>query len=168
MPSRGCDELWSALLEAGAPLRLIPCGLAARDSLRAEACLPLYGNEIDETTDPLSAGLARAAVRMEGHEFIGRRALAGRALSPLPRVLVGFEMTEPAVPRHGYPIAAGGRKAGTVTTGLFSPSTGKYVGMGYVDTALSTVGNEVSIVIRDAHKAARIVQRPFYTSPHWR
>jgi aminomethyltransferase len=168
MPSGGCEGLWSALLEAGAPSGLIPCGLAARDSLRAEAGLPLYGNEIDETTDPLSAGLARAAVRMEGHDFIGRRALAGRALSPLPRVLVGFEMTEPSVPRHGYEIAAGGKKAGTVTTGLFSPSTGKYVGMGYVDTAVSAVGNEVSIVIRDGRKAARIVARPFYTSPHWR
>ena len=168
MPAAGCEQLWGAILEAGAPRRLIPCGLAARDSLRAEACLPLYGNEIDESIDPLSAGLVRAAVRLEGHDFIGRRALAGRALSPLPRVLVGFEMKEPSVPRHGYAIAAGGKTVGTVTTGLFSPSTGRYVGMGYVDTALSAVGNEVSIVIRDSHKAARIVERPFYTSPHWR
>ncbi len=110
----------------------------------------------------------RAAVRLEGHDFIGRRALAGLALSPLPRMLVGFEMEEPSVPRHGYEIAANGRTVGRVTTGLFSPSTGKYVGMGYVDTALSAVGTEVSIVIRDGHKAARIVERPFYTSPHWR
>jgi len=168
MPAHGSERLWGAILEAGAPLRLIPCGLAARDSLRAEACLPLYGNEIDETTDPLSAGLMRAAVRMEGHDFIGRRALAGRALSPLPRVLVGFEMREPGVPRHGYEIIADGRTAGTVTTGLFSPSTARYVGMGYVNTACSAVGNELGIVIRDGHKAARIVERPFYTSPHWR
>jgi aminomethyltransferase len=143
MPAHGCERLWDAILEAGAPLRLIPCGLAARDSLRAE-------------------------VRMEGHDFIGRRALAGRALSPLPRVLVCFEMKEPGVPRHGYEITADGRPAGTVTTGLFSPSTAKYVGMGYVDTACSAVGNELGIVIRDGHKAARIVERPFYTSPHWR
>ena len=168
MPARACERLWAAILEAGGPLRLIPCGLAARDSLRAEACLPLYGNEIDESTDPLSAGLVRAAVRMEGHDFIGRRALASRALSPLPRVLVGFEMSEPGVPRHGYEIAVDGKTVGTVTTGLFSPSTAKYVGMGYVDTARSAVGNGVSIVIRDGHKAARIVERPFYTSPHWR
>jgi aminomethyltransferase len=168
MPARDCQKTWSAILEAGAPRRLIPCGLAARDSLRAEACLPLYGNEMDETTDPLSAGLVRAAVRLEGHDFIGRRALAALALSPLPRVLVAFEMKEPAVPRHGYDIAAGGKVIGKVTTGLFSPSTGKYIGMGYVETAHAGLGTEVSIVIRDAHKAAQIVERPFYTSPHWR
>jgi aminomethyltransferase len=168
MPADGCERTWSAILDAGAPRRLIPCGLAARDSLRAEACLPLYGNEIDETTDPLSAGLVRAAVRLEGHEFIGRRALAALALSALPRVLVGFEMTELGVPRHGYDIATGEKLIGTVTTGLFSPSTGKYIGMGYVDAGCSAVGTDVSIRIRDAHKAARIVERPFYTSPHWR
>ena len=168
MPSDGCQKTWSAILEAGAPRRLIPCGLAARDSLRAEACLPLYGNEIDETTDPLSAGLVRAAVRLEGHEFIGRRALASLALSSLPRVLVGFQMKEPGVPRHGYDIARDGKVIGTVTTGLFSPSTGAYIGMGYVEAACSAVGADVSISIRDAHKAARIVERPFYTSPHWR
>jgi aminomethyltransferase len=168
MPAQGCEKLWNAILEAGAPRRLIPCGLAARDSLRAEACLPLYGNEIDETTDPLSGGLVRAAVRLEGHDFIGRRALAALALSPLPSVLVGFEMKEPGVPRHGYSIASGGRVVGKVTTGLFSPSTGKYVGMGYVETGLAGVDTEVSIVIRDAHKAAQVVERPFYTSPNWR
>jgi aminomethyltransferase len=167
-PAEGCEHLWAALLEAGAPRRLIPCGLAARDSLRAEACLPLYGNEIDETTDPLSAGLARAAVRLEGHDFIGRKALAGLALKPAYRVLVGFEMKEPGVPRHGYTIAADGRIVGHVTTGLFSPSTGKYLGMGYVEAGCAGRGREVSIVIRDTHKAARIVERPFYTSPHWR
>jgi len=168
MPAKGCEKLWDAILEAGAPRRLIPCGLAARDSLRAEACLPLYGNEIDETTDPLSAGLVRAAVRLEGHDFIGRRALASLALAALPSMLVGFEMTEPGVPRHGYDITRDGRVVGRVTTGLFSPSTGRYLGMGYVESGLAAVGTEVSIVIRDAHKAARVVQRPFYTSPHWR
>ncbi len=168
MPAKGCERLWSAILEAGAPRRLIPCGLAARDTLRAEACLPLYGNEIDETTDPLSAGLVRAAVRLEGHDFVGRRALAALALTSLPRVLAGFEMKEPGVPRRGYEIASGGRVVGRVTTGLFSPSTGKYLGMGYVETAFAGIGTEVSIVIRDTHKAARVVERPFYTSPNWR
>jgi aminomethyltransferase len=168
MPAKACEKLWDAILEAGAPRRLIPCGLAARDSLRTEACFPLYGNEIDETTDPLSAGLVRAAVRLEGHDFIGRRALAALALTALPRVLVGLEMEEPGVPRHGYDIASDGKVIGKVTTGLFSPSTGKYVGMGYVETASAGVGTGMSIVIRDAHKAARVVERPFYTSPNWR
>jgi len=168
LPAAGCEQLWSTLLEAGASRRLIPCGLAARDSLRAEACLPLYGNEIDETTDPRSAGLAHAAVKLEGHDFIGRKALAALALHPPKQVLAGFQMEEPGVPRHGYAIAADGRPIGRVTTGLFSPSTGRYVGMGYIDAARAVTGQQVSIVIREAHKAARIVQRPFYTSPHWR
>ena len=135
----------------------------------------------------------RAAVRLEGHDFIGRKALAALALAPLKRILVGFEMTEPGVPRHGYAIAAsaGAKGAddqgagaaagaaaaagpasaaeiGKVTTGLFSPSTGKYLGMGYVKAEHSAVGTAVSIIIRDSHKAARIVERPFYTSPNWR
>ena len=168
LPASACTRTWEAILQAGAPLRVAPCGLAARDSLRAEVCLPLYGNEIDDTTDPLSAGLMRAAVRLEGHDFIGRRALAALALKPLERILVGFEMTEPGVPRHGYRISREGREIGAVTTGLFSPSTGKYVGMGYVKADQSAVGTAVDIIIRDSAKAARIVERPFYSSPHWR
>ncbi len=168
LPASGCAELWNAILESGAPQRVLPCGLAARDSLRAEACLPLYGNEIDESTDPLRAGLVRAAVRLEGHDFIGRRALAALALAPLPELLVGFQMVDPGVPRHGYPVAAGARTVGRVTTGLWSPSTGKYIGMGYVESARAAIGGELSIVIRESPKAARVVARPFYTSPHWR
>jgi aminomethyltransferase len=122
-----------------------PCGLAASDSLQAEACLPLYGHEIDEQTDPYSAGLAAAALR-----------------------LVGFEMIEPSVPRQGYAITAAGRPVGRVTTGFFSPSTGSYLGMGYVEEARAGTGQEVAIVIRDTPKAARIVGRPFYKSPNWR
>jgi aminomethyltransferase len=168
LPRREGVRLWEALLAAGAARRLVPCGLAARDSLRAEACLPLYGHEIDEDTDPLSAGLARAAVSLEGHDFIGRRALAALALKQPKRVLAGFEMKDQGVPRNGYPIADGGREIGRVTTGLYSPTTGKYIGMGFVEAARSAVGTGIQVVIRDAHKAAVIAQRPFYTSPHWR
>jgi aminomethyltransferase len=161
-------RIWEALLGAGAESRLIPCGLAARDSLRAEACLPLYGHELDESTDPLSAGLARAAVSLTGHDFIGRKALAALALERPTRILVGFEMIDPGVPRSGYQIQCGGRQVGRVTTGLFSPSTGKYLGMGYVEAGIAEPGSEIAIMIRDTGKAARIVRRPFYTSPHWR
>jgi aminomethyltransferase len=168
LPADRGVPLWSAMLNAGEALRLIPCGLAARDSLRAEACLPLYGNDIDETTDPLSAGLAHAAVRMQGHEFIGRRALASLALTVLPSVMVGFEMTESGVPRHGYDIVCKEMTVGKVTTGLFSPSTGKYLGMGYVQTAFAEVGTKLGIVIRGTHKAAQVVERPFYKSANWR
>jgi len=168
LPAADCERLWADILAAGEAHGLIPCGLGARDSLRAEACLPLYGHEIDEDTDPISAGLARAALCMDGHDFVGRPALAAVAAKPLPHRLVGFELIDPGVPRQGYPIHAGSQKIGRVTTGLASPSTGRFVGMGYVDSRFAEVGSEVQIVIRESPKAARIVKRPFYTSPHWR
>jgi len=168
VPAPDAQRVWESILEAGKTLGVIPCGLGARDSLRAEACLPLYGHEIDETTDPISAGLARAAVCLDGHQFTGQAALARLAAGPLPSRLVGFEMVEQGVPRQGYAIQSGGRKIGRVTTGLASPSTGLFVGMGYVEGAFAEVGQDVQIVIRETPKTARIVKRPFYTSPHWR
>lgn len=167
VPAAHAEEVWRKILSAGAPRRLIPCGLAARDSLRAEACLPLYGHEIDENKDPYAAGLAGAAVRLDGHDCIGRQALTALSRNPPARKLAGLEMTETAVPRQGYPIASGGREIGFVTTGLFSPGTGRYLGMGYVEGAFAGIGQEVDVVIRGAPKAARIVERPFYRSPHW-
>lgn len=168
LPAARAQSLWEKILLEGRAGGLIPCGLAARDSLRAEACLPLYGHEIDETTDPFTAGLARAAVRMDGHDFVGRKALATISSAPLARRLIGFEMVDAGVPRQGYAIHAGGCAAGRVTTGLASPSTGRFVGMGYVESACAQTGSAVRIRIRDTEKAARIVTRPFYTSPHWR
>lgn len=167
IPVEHALEVWKKILDAGSSDGLIPCGLAARDTLRAEACLPLYGHEITEDTDPFSAGLDKAAVALEGHDFTGRAALAVLAARPPARRLVGLEMEKPAVPRQGYPIASGGRSVGAVTTGLFSPSTGRYLAMGYVEAALSSVGAPVEVVVRDEPKPARIVERPFYRSPHW-
>ncbi|MGO9411166.1 MAG: glycine cleavage system aminomethyltransferase GcvT [Spirochaetia bacterium] len=168
LPAGDSERLWARILTAGETRGLLPCGLGARDSLRAEACLPLYGHEIDESTDPISAGLARAAVCMDGHEFVGKQALAGVLARPLAHRLAGFEMVDPGVPRQGYAIHAGNRKIGRVTTGLASPSTGRFLCMGYVESAFAEIGCEAQIVIRDSPKAARIVKRPFYTSPHWR
>ncbi len=171
VPAERARQTWEAILAAGRGVT--PCGLAARDTLRAEACLPLYGHEIGEDTDPFSAGLGAAAVSMEGHDFTGRPALAALLKKPPARKLAGFEMTEPAVPRQGYSIRAAaapgeaGREIGSVTTGLFSPSTGRYLGMGYVEAAFAEPGTGIEIVIRQAAKPARIVRRPFYRSPHW-
>lgn len=164
IPAEKAEEVWRAILSAGAPHGLLPCGLAARDSLRAEACLPLYGHEITEKTDPFSAGLDHAAVSMKGHEFIGKQALKEATGG---KKLVCFRMTDPSVPRGGYQIRAGSRGIGEVTTGLFSPSTGGYVGMGFVEAEYAEVGAPIQIVIRDSPKPAVIVQRPFYRSPHW-
>ena len=163
-----CQARWSRILEVGASHGLIPCGLAARDSLRAEACLPLYGHEMDSRIDPYTAGLAKAGVSLEGHQFIGKDALKPLAEKEPVSRLVGFEMVEPGVPRSGYPILSGDAQIGRVTTGLFSPSTGRYLGMGYVESSHAGVGQEVLILIRDAPKRASIVRRPFYRSPHWR
>jgi aminomethyltransferase len=168
IPAGDAGRLWAAILEAGEARGILPCGLGARDSLRAEACLPLYGHEIDESTDPISAGLARAAVCMDGHEFVGKQALAGVSSKRLPHRIVGLEMVDQGVPRQGYSIHAGDRKIGRMTTGLSSPSTGRFVGMGYVDSAFAEIGCEVQVIIRESAKAALIVKRPFYTSPHWR
>ncbi|MCX7030074.1 MAG: glycine cleavage system aminomethyltransferase GcvT, partial [Spirochaetes bacterium] len=165
VPVVDCAGLWEALLAAGAPDGIAACGLAARDSLRTEACLPRYGHELDETVDPVSAGLDGAAVRMPGHDFIGKSALASIAATGPARRLIAFRMAEAEVPQQGYPILAGDRAVGAVSTGLFSPSTGLYVGMGYVEAASAEVGGAVHIVIRDTRKAARIVERPFYWSP---
>ena len=148
LPVDDCERLWDLILEAGAARGLVPCGLGARDSLRAEACLPLCGHEIDESTDPISAGLARAAVCMDGSEFVGKWALAAVLAKPLPHRLVGFEMVDQGVPRQGYAI--------------------HYGNMGYVESAFAEIGCEVQVVFRDSPKAARIVKRPFYTSPQWR
>ncbi len=168
VPVVDCAGLWEALLAAGGPDGMAACGLAARDSLRAEACLPRYGRELDTTVDPVSAGLERAAVRMPGHDFIGKSALASIAATGPARRLVAFRMTEDGVPQQGFPIVAGDHEVGAVTTGLFSPNTGVNVGMGYVEAASAEIGGAVHIVIRDARKAARIVERPFYRSPHGR
>ncbi len=161
-------EVWQALLSTGAPRGLLPCGLAARDSLRSEAGLPLYGQEIGEDTDPFRAGLGKAAVSLAGHDFIGKAVLLELSLRPADKTLVGFQMTEASVPRHGYAITAGGRVIGGVTTGLFGPATGRYIGMGYVEPGFSEEGQAVEVIVRGAPKAARIVGKPFYRSPHWK
>jgi aminomethyltransferase len=168
VPVVDCGAMWEALLAAGAADGVAACGLAARDSLRAEACLPLYGRELDETVDPVSAGLDGAAVRLSGHDFIGKGAVASITASGPARRLVAFRMVEDGVPQQGCPIETASGAVGVVTTGLMSPSTGQIVGMGYVEAGSTEVGATVRIVIRDERKTARIVARPFYRSPHWR
>ncbi len=160
-------HVWEALLEAGEPDGLIPCGLAARDTLRAEACLPLYGHEIHSEIDPISAGL-RFAVRFDKGDFLGRDALLKVHLEGPEYRLVAFEMVEKGVPRQGYEVVANGISVGEVTTGLYSPTTDRYVGMAYVPAEFAAVGTELSIIIRDRPRAARVVRRPFYVPAYRR
>jgi len=156
-------RLWDALLDAGGADGIRPIGLGARDTLRLEMKFALYGNDIDETTNPLEAGLGWVVTPAKG-EFIGRRAIeALRVLGPA-RKLVGFQMIEPSVPRHGYTLRAGGTPVGVVTSGSFGPSVERYIGMGYVSTARAAVGTDIEVEIRGASKPARVVRTPFYPS----
>jgi len=160
--------LWETLLEAGEEEGLLPCGLGARDTLRFEAKLPLYGHEISDQHNPLEAGLGFAVKLKKGVDFIGREALAKLKEQGLARKLVGIEMIDRGIPRQGYPVAVGGEIVGEVTTGSFSPTLEKNIGLAYVPVAYSNVGTEVEVIIRGRPLKARVVETPFYRSPHKR
>ncbi len=154
-------RLWSALLEEGGPLGLLPCGLGARDTLRLEAKMALYGNDIDEAHTPFEADLAWI-VKLEKGDFIGREALVRQKAEGVKRKLVGFEMIGRGIARPHYPILKAGQPVGEVTSGAPSPWLGKNIGLGYVPTGCSTVGTDLEVVVRDQPVAARIVKTPFY------
>jgi len=141
--------------------------LPARDSLRFEAALPLYGHELGPEIDPFSAGLG-AFVRFDHFEFVGRAALLKILLEGPARKLIGFQMTEPAVPRAGYPVLIDGQMAGTVTSGMKSPTLGSFLGMAFVPTQQAIPGTEIEIVVRGKAKQAIVVKRPFYTPAYRR
>jgi aminomethyltransferase len=153
--------LWRAILAAGQPHGLQPVGLGARDTLRLEARLMLYGNDIDEHTHPFEAGLGWV-VKLDAGDFIGREALRAIKAAGFDRKLVGFEMTERGIARHGYPILAGGERVGEVTSGSPGPTVGRNIGLGYVPKALSKVGTALGIEIRGKQVGAVVVTTPFY------
>jgi aminomethyltransferase len=123
----------------------------------------LYGNDIDETTNALEAGLGWVVKPAKG-EFIGRDALEKIRAEGVKRKLVGIEMVDRAVARHGYPVLKAGRRVGVVTSGSYGPSVDKYIGIAYVETALAAVGTELAVEIRGQAKAARVVKTPFHPS----
>ena len=153
--------LWRALLAAGAEAGLRPAGLGARDTLRLEACMPLYGHELTEETTPLEAGLKRY-VALDKGPFIGREALLRQAEAGVPRKLVAFRMEGKGVPRQGYPLLAGGTPVGTVTSGGPGITVGGFIGMGYVPPEHAAVGAELAVEIRGRGVPARVVKKPFY------
>ena len=153
--------LWEALLEAGAPLGLLPCGLGGRDTLRLEAKMALYGNDIDEDHTVLEADLGWI-VKLEKGDFIGRDALARQKAEGIRRKLVGFEMVGRGIARGHYPLVKDGVKVGVVTSGAPSPWLNTNIGLGYVAIAHAAVGTEIDVLIRDQPVAARIVRTPFY------
>jgi aminomethyltransferase len=153
--------LWRALMNAGRDHGLQPTGLGARDTLRLEARLPLYGNDITEETHPFEAGLGWV-VKLDDGDFIGREALRSIKAGGLERKLVGFEMTGRGIARHGYPIVAQGKPVGEVTSGSPGPTVGRNIGLGYVPRALSKVGTPLGIEIRGRVVDAVVVRTPFY------
>jgi aminomethyltransferase len=161
VPPQRVVALWDALLEAGGPAGLVPCGLGARDTLRLEAKMALYGNDIDDEHTVLEADLGWI-VKLQKGEFIGRAALARQKAEGIGRKLVGFEVTGRGIARSHYPILAGGARIGEVTSGAPSPWLNKNIGLGYVAIAHAAVGTAIDILIRDQPVAARIVQTPFY------
>ncbi len=162
--SQQAATLWGALLEAGVPAGLQPCGLGARDTLRLEAKMALYGNDIDERRTVLEADLGWI-VKLEKGEFIGREVLARQRAEGVTRKLVGFEMTGRGIARSHYPIVKNGKPIGEVTSGGPAPSLGKNIGLGYVAIEHTAVGTEFDIVIRGNPVAAKVVQSPFYKRP---
>lgn len=157
--------LWRAIEAVGAKHELALCGLGARDTLRLEAKLPLYGNDISLEHNPLEAGLGWV-VKWQKGEFIGRSALAELKEHGLRRAWVGFKMKERGIPRHGYPIVRPGsdERIGEVTSGTHSPTLGEPIGLGYVPSELSAVATEIAVEIRGKPVLAEIVPTPFYKS----
>jgi len=155
------EKAWVSLMEAGKEDGITPCGLAARDTLRLEARLMLYGNDIDDTVTPLEAGIA-FIVKLEKGKFLGSEILREQKERGVARKLAGFEMTGRGIARHGHPLRVGGREVGKVTSGSYAPFLKKNIALGYVPSGSAVVGQEIEVVIRDNAVPGRIVQTPFY------
>jgi aminomethyltransferase len=158
------EKLWSELMHAGHAAGMIPCGLGARNTLRLEAGMCLYGHEIDDTTTPWEAGLGWIC-KMEKAPFLGSDLLAQQKKEGLTRKLAGFEMLDKRIGRDGYPVLIDGQEAGRVTSGGPAPFLKKNIGMAYVPPKSAAVGTDIAISIRGQEAAARIVALPFYKRP---
>jgi aminomethyltransferase len=181
VPAAAAVEVWEKILAHGKEAGAAAAGLGARDTLRLEAAMPLYGHELNEQIDPLTAGLA-FAVNLEGREFVGRSALVAAKQRQDRPVRVGLEMAGRRVPREHYPVLASGRReppdglaepsgslrtplaVGEITSGTFSPTLQKPIAMAYVQQ-FAAVGTELAVDIRGTSEPARVVKLPFYSRP---
>ena len=157
--------LWDALMAAGSDHGLRPVGLGARDTLRLEAGMPLYGNELDASTNPFQAGLGRVVKLDKPDDFVGRAALERVARDGVDRKLVGIVLRGRGIARHGYPIHVDDRATGVVTSGTQSPTLGEAIAMGYVATRDAEVGTMIDVEIRGQRVPAEVVSLPFYHRP---
>jgi aminomethyltransferase len=159
LPAADATRFYEAVVAAGA----IPCGLGCRDTLRMEAGMPLYGNELDRTVTPVEAGL-RFAINKQGG-FTGAQVIMQQLQDGTNKRLVGLRMQDKRVPRHGYPVLADGETVGVITSGTLSPTLGTPIGMAYVTSAASAVASKLNVDIRGTLCAAEVVPLPFYKRP---
>ncbi|MCM3122377.1 glycine cleavage system aminomethyltransferase GcvT [Mesobacillus sp. AQ2] len=160
--SNDAVSLWKEILVAGKEDGVIPCGLGARDTLRFEANLALYGQELSPEISPLEAGIGFAVKLNKEADFIGKDALKQQKENGLPRKIVGIEMIDRGIPRHGYPVYKGDVRIGEVTTGTQSPTLKKNIGLALIDTKETELGNEVEVEIRGKRLKAAVSATPFY------
>lgn len=153
-------ELWQSLIAEG----VVPCGLGARDTLRLEAAMGLYGQDIDDTTTPLEAGLGWLVHLDTKGDFIGREVLQQQKATGVQRKLVGLQMQKRNIARHDYSVLSDGKKVGEITSGTLSPTLGYPIALAYVPTEIAKVGNQLEVEIRGKNYPATIVKRPFYRS----
>jgi aminomethyltransferase len=157
--------IWDALAAGGEAAGLVPVGLGARDTLRLEAGMPLYGNELDRATTPFEAGLGRVVKLAKDGGFVGRDALAAAAAGASRRRLVGLVVRGRGIARHGHPVLSGDRASGVVTSGTMSPTLGVPIAMAYVAPADAAPATMLDVEIREARTAAEVVPLPFYIRP---
>ena len=161
-PWNDAPKVWRGLMQVGAPEGIKGAGLGARDTLRLECKMALYGNDIDETTNPIEAGLAWT-VKLDKPDFVGKAPIAEVKGKGPSRKLVGIEMTGRGIARHGYPVkSASGEAIGVVTSGSPSPTLGKNIGLAYVPSAQSAVGSKLLVDCRGKDVEAVVVKTPFY------
>lgn len=161
-PAENAEQLWNKMIEAGAAEGIIPCGLAARNTLRLEAGMSLYGHEISDEISPLEAGLGWITKLNKESDFVGKDALAKLKAEGISRKIVGFEMTEPGIGRDGFDVYIDGEKAGYVTSGSPAPFLKKNIGLAFVPVDFANPGQEIKIDIRGKQVAAKVVPTPFY------
>lgn len=159
--AENAEGLWHKILEAGEEYGVKSAGLGCRDTLRFEAALPLYGNEISEDITPLEAGLGYF-VKLNKGSFIGKKALAKQKKAGVKRKIVGFEMIDKGIPRYGYSILKDDEEIGFVTTGYFSPTLNKNIGHAIIDSNYGQIGTEIKVVIRNKKLKAKVVNKKFY------
>lgn len=162
-PTAAAEKIWTSLLEAGKSFGIQPCGLGARDTLRTEAKLPLYGHELSAETNPLEAGLGWV-IKMEKADFVGKKAMEAKKADGLRKKLVGIRSLDRGIPRQGYEVFTedGAKRIGVVTSGTLSPTLNFPIAIAYIDIPHDSIGTKVAVKVRDRLYNAQIVSTPFY------